>query len=85
MFSRMVLIGQIDHVICRGTMGTDTPELVPTVEPPVGFELLPQSREVVVGQHGGIQSVHSLPGVRGGVARLAVELHGNSARRQRSS
>lgn len=49
------------------------------MEPPVGFELLPQSREVVVGQHGGVQSVHSLPGVRGGVARLAVELYRNTA------
>lgn len=56
-----------------------------TVKPPIGFELLPQSRKVVVGQHGGVQGVHPLPGVRGGMAGLAVELHRNTAAHRESS
>lgn len=55
-----------------------------TVKPPVGFELLPQSRQVVVGQHGRVQGVHPLPGVGGGVAGLAAELHGDAASHRES-
>lgn len=49
--------------------------LLLTVKPPLWFELLSEHREIVISQHSGIQSIHSLPGVCGGVRCLPVVLH----------
>lgn len=55
-----------------------------TMKPPLWFELLSESREVVISQHSSIQRIHSLPRVCRSMRGLPMVLHTHPTKHQHS-